>query len=196
MKQACAGVFVQLILVVLLAMPASAAEKKALERPSGFTSESASITATVEKIDYKKRTVVLKGPKGNLVEMQVGEEARNFNQVKKGDEVTFVYTESVAMEVRKAKGDARKIESTSTTRAKPGEKPAGTVKTTGIMTATVDAINYQTREVSLSLPEGNIMKLTVGPQVTRLDEVRKGDEVVVQYTTTVSISVKTPGKTP
>jgi hypothetical protein len=40
------------------------------------------------------------------------------------------------------------------------------------------------------------MKLTVGPQVKRLDDVRKGDEVVVQYSTTVSISVKTPVKTP
>jgi len=196
MKRIWAVVVVLAVLVVLPAMPAFAAEKKALDKPSGFKAESTSITATVEKIDYKTRTVVLKGPKGNLVEMQVGEEARSFKQVKKGDEVTFVYTESVAIEVQKAKGDARKIESTSTTRAKPGEKPAGTVKTTGIMTATVEAINYQTREVSLSLPEGNIMKLTVGPQVTKLEEVRKGDEIVVQYSTTVSISVKTPVKTP
>ena len=192
MRQVCAGVVVLLALAVLPAMPAMAAEKKAQDRPSGFKSESTTITATVEKIDYKTRTVVLKGKKGNLVEMQVGEEAKNFNQVKKGDEVTFVYTESVAIEVQKAKGDTRKIESTSTTRAKPGEKPGGTIKTTGIMTATVEAIDQKTREVSLSLPEGNIMKFKVGPQVKRLDEVRKGDEVVVQYSTTVSISVKTP----
>jgi plastocyanin len=192
MKQVRAGVVILLASVVLLAMPAMAAEKKEQDRPSGFKTEGTSITATVEKIDYKTRTLVLKGPKGNFVEMQVGEEARNFNQVKKGDEVTFVYTESVAIEVQKAKGDPRTIETTSSTRAKPGEKPSRTVKTTGIMTATVEAINYQTREVSLSLPEGNIMKLIVGPQVKRLDDVRKGDEVVVQYSTTVSISVKKP----
>lgn len=180
------------VLAVLLILPAAAKEKKAHDRPSGFKTEGTSITATVENIDYEKRTVVLKGPQGNLVKMQVGDEARNFNQVKKGDEVTFVYTESVAIEVQKAKGDPRVIESTSTTRAKPGEKPSSTVKTTGIMTATVEEINYQTREASLRLPEGNIMKLTVGQQVKRLDEVRKGDEVVVQYLTTVSISVKKP----
>jgi hypothetical protein len=196
MKRIWAVVAVLAVLVVLPALPAMAAEKKAQDKPSGFKAESTSITATVEKIDYKTRTVVLKGPKGNLVEMQVGEEARNFSQVKKGDEVTFVYTESVAIEVQKAKGDARKVESTSTTRAKPGEKPGGTVRTTGIMTATVEAINYETREVSLALPEGNIMKITAGPQVKRLDDVRKGDEVVVQYSSTVSISVTTPGKTP
>jgi len=196
MKRIWVVIAVLSVLVVLPAIQTSASENKAQDKPSGFISEFTSITATVEKIDYKTRTVVLKGPKGNLVEMQVGEEARNFNQVKKGDEVTFVYTESVAIEVQKAKGEARKNESTSTTRAKPGEKPSGNVKPTGIMTATVDEINYQTREVSLALPEGNIMKITAGPQVTRLDDVRKGDEVVVQYSTTVSISVKTPGKTP
>ena len=189
MKRIWAAVVTLSVLVIL---PAMAAENKVKERPSGFKTESTSITATVEKIDYKNRTVVLKGPKGTLLEMQVGEEARNFNQVKKGDLVTIDTTESVAIEVRKAKGDARKIESTTTTRAKPGEKPAGTIKTTGIMNAIVETINYQTREVSLALPEGNIMKFTVGPHVKRLEEVVKGDEVVVEYSTTVSISVKTP----
>ena len=85
MKRIWAVVVALAVLVVLPAVQTRAAEKKAQDKPSGFTSESTSITATVEKIDYKTRTVVLKGPKGNLVEMQVGEEARNFSQVKKGD---------------------------------------------------------------------------------------------------------------
>jgi len=194
MKTLVAAVVIFSVLVLLPVMPAMAAEQKAQDKPSGFKVESTSFTSTVEKIDYKTRTVVLKGSKGDLYEMQVGEEARNFNQVKIGDVVTIETTESVAIEVQKAKGEARKIESTSTTRAKPGEKPAGAIKTTGIMNATIDSINYQTREVSLALPEGNIMKITVGPQVKRLEDVKKGDEVVVQYSTTVSISVKTPGK--
>ena len=194
MKTLVAAVVIFSVLVLLPVMPAMAAEQKAQDKPSGFKVESTSFTSTVEKIDYKTRTVVLKGSKGDLYEMQVGEEARNFNQVKIGDVVTIETTESVAIEVQKAKGEARKIESTSTTRAKLGEKPAGAIKTTGIMNATIDSINYQTREVSLALPEGNIMKITVGPQVKRLEDVKKGDEVVVQYSTTVSISVKTPGK--
>jgi hypothetical protein len=36
------------------------------------------------------------------------------------------------------------------------------------------------------------MRLTVGPQVKRLEDVRKGDEVVVQYTSMVTISVAKP----
>ncbi|HEX9114097.1 MAG TPA: hypothetical protein VF888_07080, partial [Nitrospirota bacterium] len=96
MKQLWALVAVLSVLTVLLEMPAMAAEMKAQDRPSGVKTEATIITATVEKIDYQTRTVVLKGPKGNLIEMQVGEEARNFDQVKKGDLVTIETSESVA----------------------------------------------------------------------------------------------------
>lgn len=109
-----------------------------------------------------------------------------------GDLVTFAHSESVAIEVQKAKGEPVNVETTSVTRAKPGEKPSGTTKTTGIMTVTVEGINYKTREAKLRMADGNIMNITVGPQVQRLDEVRKGDEVVVRYTASVSISVRKP----
>jgi len=186
------GIVVVLPILIALAIPGVAAEKKALDRPSGATIEATSITATVEKIDYKTRTVILKGPKGDLVELHVGEEARNFNQVKKGDLVTIENSASVALDVQKAKGEPMATESTSITRAKPGERPAGTIKTTGVMTVKVEEINYKTREAALKLADGTIMNITVGPQVKRLDEVHKGDEVVVRYTSTVSISVKKP----
>jgi Cu/Ag efflux protein CusF len=192
MKRVWTVVVVLTSLVFLSVMPAMAAETKTQDRPSGVTVQATSITATVEKIDYKTRTVVLKGPQGNVVEMQVGEEAKNFNQVKKGDKVTFDYYESVAIDVQKSKGEPLAKETETITRAKPGEKPGGTIKTTGIMTARVEKINYQTREVSLKLAEGNTMNLTVGPQVKRLEEVHKGDEIVVQYTSTVTISVAKP----
>ncbi len=181
-----------MVLISLSSLPAMAAETKTQDRPSGVAVQATSITATVEQIDYKTRTVVLKGPKGNLVEMQVGEEAKNFNQVKKGDKVTFDYFESVAIDVQKSKGEPLAKETKTITTAKPGEKPGGTIKTTGMMTARVEEINYQTREVSLKLPEGNTMSLTAGPQVKRLEDVHKGDEVVVQYTSTVTISVAKP----
>ena len=186
------AVVILMSLVILSALPAMAAETKTQDRPSSVAVQATSITATVEKIDYKTRTVVLKGPKGNIVEMQVGEEAKNFNQVKKGDKVTFDYFESVAIDVQKSKGEPLAKETKTITTAKPGEKPGGTIKTTGMMTARVEEINYQTREVSLKLPEGNTMSLTVGPQVKRLEDVHKGDEVVVQYTSTVTISVAKP----
>jgi hypothetical protein len=192
MKQVWVVIVVLSALILLLEMPAMAAEMKAQDGSSSIKTETTSITSTVEKIDYQTRTVVLKGPKGDLVELQVGEEARNFDRVKKGDLVTVENSQSVALEVQKAKGEAVASETTTVTRAKPGEKPGGTVKTTGVMTVRVEAINYTTREATLKLADGSIMNITVGPQVKRLNEVHKGDEVIVRYTTTVSISVKQP----
>ena len=162
-------------------------------KPSGIVTETASITATVVKIDYNARTVVLKGPKGGFVEMKVGEEARNFNQMKKGDIVTFVNSNTVAVDVREARGEPRQSESTSLIGRTPlGSKPGGTIMTTGYITAMVVGINYSSREMWLQVPDGNIMKLMVGPGVERFDKVNKGDEVIVQYTATVAITVQSP----
>ena len=61
----------------------------------------ASITATVEAIDYDKRTVALKGPRGNVVELKVGPNVKNFKQIKVGDRVTTKYFESTAFDARK-----------------------------------------------------------------------------------------------
>ncbi len=125
MKQVWAVIVLLLVLAVLVQMPARAAEKTAKDRPSGVLTEASSITATVVEINPKYRTVVLKGPKGGLVEMQVGEEARNFDQLKVGDLVTIENSQSVALEVRKSTGAPVNKETTTMTRAKLGEKPGG-----------------------------------------------------------------------
>ena len=162
-------------------------------KPSGVVTETASITATVVKIDYKARTVVLKGPKGGLVEMEVGEVVRNFNQMKKGDIVTVVYSNTVAVDVSKASDGPRHAESTSLIGRTPlGEKPGGSIKTMGYVTATVMGINYLSREIWIQVPDGNIMKFVVGPKVERFDQVNKGDEIVVQYMATVTLTIQSP----
>ena len=56
--------------------------------------DGASITATVETIDYDKRTIALKGPRGNVVALKVGSDEKNFQQIKTGDRVTAKYYES------------------------------------------------------------------------------------------------------
>jgi len=154
--------------------------------------EATSITATVEAIDYKTREFTLKGPKGGLATFIAGDEVKNFAQVKKGDLVTFDYTEGVAIDVQKATEAPKMVETQSITRAKPGQKPAGTIETVGFLTARVEEIDYTTRVVKLGLPEGQTLRITAGDHVKRLNEVHKGDEVVVQYRQKLSIKVTTP----
>ena len=148
-----------------------------------------SINATVEAIDYDKRTVDLKGPKGNVVTLKVGPEAKNFNQVKTGDRVTAKYFESTAIQVRKP--NEPPFAESAVQVARKGEKqPGGVVVETSEMTAVVEAINYKTRTVTLRGPQQKTVTLKVDDSVKRLNEVKKGDEIVIRRTEALAIDVK------
>jgi hypothetical protein len=119
---------------------AVAQEKKPTDRPGVVMAEGASITATVEAIDYDKRTVDLKGPKGNVVTLKVGPEAKNFNQVKVGDRVTARYFDSIAIQVRKPNEPPFAEQGSAVQVAPKGAKPEGVAVATSEMTAVVDDI--------------------------------------------------------
>jgi Cu/Ag efflux protein CusF len=71
------------------------------EKPHAVLVRTRQLTATVQAIDHKARTVSLRGPEGNTQTLTVGPEAKRFNQVKQGDQVTVNYTEATAISVRK-----------------------------------------------------------------------------------------------
>jgi len=185
-----------LVLSVLLgvfvggAMAQEKQEKKASGKPGVVVAEGASITATVEAIDYDKRTVDLKGPKGNVVTLKVGPEVKNFNQVKTGDRVTARYFESTAIMVRKPNEPPFAEQQSAVQVAPKGAKPGGVAVETSEMTALVDDINYKTRTVTLRGPQQKTVTLKVDKSVKRFNEVKKGDEIVVRRTEAMAIDVK------
>lgn len=71
------------------------------QKPAGVVTEVTEIVATVEDIDYDKREMTLKGPRGNTRTVGLGEEVQNPQAIKKGDEVVVRYTEEVAVAVTK-----------------------------------------------------------------------------------------------
>lgn len=63
-------------------------QSAAAESPTGVAlSEAVVVTADVVGIDRADRMVTLVGPRGNVVEIEAGEEVRNFDQIKVGDKV-------------------------------------------------------------------------------------------------------------
>jgi hypothetical protein len=60
------------------------------------------------------------------------------------------------------------------------------------MTATVVAIDYTNREVTLKGPLGNEVTFTVDPQVKRLNEVKVGDQVRADYYVSVAAEIRKP----
>ncbi len=67
--------------------------------PGGMVTNTIELQATVEKIDYKKRTVTLKGPEGKVRTFKVSTDVKRFKEVKKGDQVNLRYTEAFAINV-------------------------------------------------------------------------------------------------
>jgi Cu/Ag efflux protein CusF len=59
------------------------------------------IVADVVEVHPKNKTVTLKGPKGNTVDLVVEDPAQLAN-IKKGDQVEAVYTEALAISVEPA----------------------------------------------------------------------------------------------
>ncbi len=147
------------------------------------------MTATVTAIDLQKRMVTLKGPKGEVRTIKVGEEAVNLPQVKVGDLVRVKYYESLAVEVIKPGTASGAGEKTAIVRAKPGEMPGGMAAQQTTVTATVTAIDKKKGTLTLKGPEGNkVVAKAEDPK--NLDKVKVGDELLITYTEALAISVE------
>jgi hypothetical protein len=71
------------------------------ERPAAVGAREVTAIATVIAVDPKKSTITLKGPRGNVVVLDV-QNPDQFKVVKKGDQVEVTYTEALALSVEPA----------------------------------------------------------------------------------------------
>jgi Cu/Ag efflux protein CusF len=77
------------------------------------------------------------------------------------------------------------------TASAPGKvSMAATVKAVG----TVEAIDKATRQVTIKGPKGNVATVTAGPDVRNFDQIKVGDQVIVQYLEALSLTLKKDGK--
>jgi len=162
---------------------------------SGVVQETtATATATVQKVDLKKRLVTLQGADGKPFTITVSDQVKNLPQVKKGDVVTVVYFDSIAYDVRRP-GDAEPGVTTASdiTTAKPGQKPGGSVAEVMRVTATITAIDKKAPSVTLQVP-GGVARTIVVKDPSKLDKVKVGDLVEITYSEALAISVERPTK--
>jgi hypothetical protein len=166
--------------------------KSESDKPGVVVADSVVVKATVEKIDYEKRVATLKGPTGDMIDIKVDKAAKNLDQVKIGDQVIAEYVETTAIFVRKSNEPAGATEAAMVEVAPKGKKPAGIVVNTTEVTATVEAIDYQNRTVTLKGPSGKMATLNVDPRVKKFKQVKVGDELVVRYTEAIAIKIQKP----
>ncbi|MDR5746014.1 hypothetical protein QCE73_22855 [Caballeronia sp. LZ029] len=149
----------------------------------------AKVTATIVGIDPATRTVTLKTQAGKVIELEVTNEARNFDQLALGDVVTTQYRESLTLSLVDKKTQASRSENDTAERAPRGAKPGGELGREVTVIADVIAVDRHAKIVTLRGPRGEIVDLHVlDPE--RLKRVKKGDQVKAVYTEALAISVE------
>ena len=149
------------------------------------------LTGTVEAVDLANRVVTIKGSKGKIVDLKVGEEAKNLDQVKVGDKVVAKYYESIAYRLMKP-GEAEGVKAEQAVAgAKPGEVPAGAIANQVTVTATIEAISPKKTYVTLKGPDGKAVDVKV-MDPKNVENLKVGDKVVITYTQALAIALDKP----
>lgn len=196
-RSALAAVAATLLLLaappILAAETAAPAEKPALAKPASLDAAAASVVATVDAIDYKKRELTLRADNGETQQIVVGPEVTRFDAISKGDQVEVDYFGAIAVAVQPADKNIASVEGGQSVIVRnQGKKPSGMRVDTEILTATVDAIDAKKRTASLIGPEGRTLQIDIAPDVPAIENIRKGDRIVVRVTRTVAIAVRKP----
>src|SRR5262252_2364303 len=153
------------------------------------------ISARVVAIDKTTRTVTLKGPQGNTVDVIAGDEVRNFDRIKVGNLVVARYIDSLFLELKKTKGGIREgTEQEAVARAEPGQLPAAAVGRQVVILADVVAVDPKKSTITLRGPKGNVVTLPV-QNPDQFKVVKKGDQVEATYTQAVALSVEAAPET-
>ncbi len=155
---------------------------------AGALAEAVQLQGKVKSIDKKARQVVVVGPNGNEVVFTLGEEARNFNQIKVGDIVTLTYTQALALELRKTAPDGvKRVDSENAARTKAGEKPGVAVERTVNVMASVVAVNPKAQTITLRGPKRTVELYINDP--AQLQNVKVGDFVEATYVEAIALTV-------
>jgi len=173
--------------------PATVTAIKASEPGKVVFARNVDLNARVVGIDAAARTVTLKGPEGNVVDVVAPDSVKNFAQIKLGDLVVAHYSEAWTVELSDTKAGVREsVETEALQRAKPGDRPAGLAERKIVMLVDVFALDRAKQTITLRGPKNNNVTLPVkDPEQLKL--VHVGDQLRATYTQAALLAVE-PGK--
>ena len=145
------------------------------------------VTANITAIDKAARMVTLKGPK-RTVEIIAGDDVKNFDQLKVGDNVTVKFVEALTLELKKTTVKPDIKADVAAVRATPGAKPGGAVGRQITIIAEVVMVDPENSIIALKGPQGRVVELPVQNK-DQFKVVKKGDQVEVVYTEAVALAV-------
>ncbi len=146
-------------------------------------------TAKVINIDEANRVITIETPDGKTMDIPATADVPNFENIKVGDNANVgIYQSLVIYEGvpgDKPEMDAGEVITHSTTNGKPGSQ---LIKALDV-SVEVKAINKETREVTIVLPDGTETTATADPADPVFDQVKVGDNVHVRLIQAFAIEV-------
>ncbi len=140
-----------------------------------------------KSVDAKTRKVVVVGPEGREFEAILGDNIKNFNQIKVGDIVTLSITKVIVSDVKVVSNGIKEREEKQTfSRAQAGEKPAGMIEHQVRIVADVVAIEAKTNIVTLKGPTKTV-QVAVGPEIIK--GIKVGNQIEAVITQNIAIQV-------
>lgn len=169
----------------LVALPLHAGEAKPISKGDAIV-----VKTTIEAIDHEARTVTLMDKHGNFETVYAGPEIKRFDELKVGDKVTFTYSESVAIRIRKP-GDPTPAASTGEPVIAQGSSARPSGSKTRQMTAevTIQEVDPKGKSITYAGQDGRTVSLHVEDR-KMLENLHAGDKVEVTYTTALLIKVE------
>lgn len=182
----------RIVVILVSAVFVAGAAGTLLAQTKTIQGESKTISATVEAIDASARTLTLKGPKGNYLDIVVPEDVKRFDAIKVGDTLTAHYYDNVVLVLKKA-GEAPVDIATDSVTKGGGEKPVRTGSTQRTITATITAIDREIPSITFSGPNNWTYSSRVQDKKA-LAKVNVGDKVDITWTQAVLVSFEAPKK--
>jgi Cu/Ag efflux protein CusF len=173
------------VVALLFALPVMALADKPITK-----TEKVTVKTTIEAIDHEARTVTFMDKDGNYETVLCGPEVQRFNELKVGDKVTFHYTASVVVKVRKPGEPGSPVSSEQPAIVREtGAKPGATITEQETATVVIKAIDPKGPAVTVKTEGGHTMSFLVEDKGL-LKKFKPGDKVEITYTDSLMISVE------
>ena len=145
-------------------------------------------------VDQKTRQVVIVGPNGNEFKTTLGNEVKNFNQIKVGDIVTLTHVEILVADIKKpSKVEVReRVETEKAVTAKLGDKPAAAIERQVAIVADVTAVDEKKGTLTVRGATRTLDIKVKDPKV--LKGVKVGTQIEAMVTEIIAIEVSAPKK--
>jgi hypothetical protein len=174
---------------VLAATPAARAADPTITQET-TASMMQSLSGEVVSIDKKTRTITVKGPKGDTMDIVADKEVKNFDQIKKGDVLEMNILGSLVMNLADADTKLTRTDSSKVEVAEKGEKPRFRQVDVIDAVVVVESVDTAARTMTLRGPKGRVETVKVGEDEKFFDTIKAGSKIHVQYTQAVAVEIR------